>query len=161
MPFLLEAYTPKASTKLSLTLGILGFYSMSYETQNFYTETTAGSKSTFLIEVKNTGYSILTNVRPVITSVPKNFKVDYTPEAVPLLKPQERALFTLRIETDADINAGDYFVSFRIKADQYSLPERDIRIFIRQRMEMLLIGIVITVILLTILFYVYRKYGRR
>jgi uncharacterized membrane protein len=161
IPFYLEAYAPDSSSRLSLTLGVLGFYSMSYETQSFYLETTAGSESTFIIEVKNTGYSVLTNVRPVITGVPEKFKVDYMPEVVPLLKPQERALFTLMIKTDADINAGDYFVSFRVKADQYSLPDRDLRVFIRQRMEMIVIGIVIVVILLTILFYVYRRYGRR
>ncbi|MGQ9479026.1 MAG: COG1470 family protein [Thermoproteota archaeon] len=41
--FLVEAYTQDSSSRLSLTLGVLGFYSMSYETQNYYLETTAGS----------------------------------------------------------------------------------------------------------------------
>ncbi|MEM2821598.1 MAG: NEW3 domain-containing protein, partial [Thermoproteota archaeon] len=43
--FLLEAYTTESSSRLGLTLGILGFYSMSYETKSFYTETIAGSES--------------------------------------------------------------------------------------------------------------------
>lgn len=161
IPFLLEAYTAEYSSRLSLTLGILGFYSMSYETRSFYIETTAGSESSFLIEVKNNGYSALTNVKPVLTSLPEKFKVEYTPELVPLLKPQERAVFTLKIKTDADVNAGDYFVSFKVKSDQYSLPERDIRIFIKQRIEMLVIGILIIVALLILLYMVRRRYGRR
>lgn len=161
IPFLLEAYTVESSIRLGLTLGILGFYSMGYETRSFYLETTAGSESYFVIEVKNNGYSALTNVKPVLTSIPKKFKVEYTPELIPLLKPQERAIFTLKIKTDADINAGDYFVSFKIRSDQYSLPERDLRVFIKQRIEILIIGIVVIVIFLMLLYTVYRRYGRR
>ncbi|MCS7138995.1 MAG: NEW3 domain-containing protein, partial [Crenarchaeota archaeon] len=161
IPFLLEAYSKESSSRISLTLGILGFYSISYETRNFYMETTAGSESSFTVEVKNNGYSVLTNVRPILTSVPEKFKVEYTPEVVPLLKPQERAVFTLKIKTDADTNAGDYFVSFRIKSDQYSLSERDIRVSVRQRIETLMIGAVIAVTLLILLVMIYRRYGRR
>ncbi|MBO3769169.1 MAG: NEW3 domain-containing protein [Thermoproteota archaeon] len=161
IPFFLEAYTAEYSSRLSLTLGILGFYSMSYETRSFYTETTAGSESSFLIEVKNNGYSALTNVKPVLTSVPEKFKVEYTPELIPILKPQERTVFTLKIKTDADVNAGDYFVSFKVKSDQFSLPERDLRVSVRQRIETLIIGVAISAILLIMLILIYRKYGRR
>lgn len=161
IPFTLEAYTQESSSRLNLTLGVLGFYSMSYETQNFYTESTAGSTSGFIIEVKNNGYSVLTNVRPEIINVPDKFKVEYTPEVVPLVKPQERVAFTLRIATDADINAGDYFMSFRVKSDQYSLSTISLRVFIRQRVEVFFTGIAIAAILLTFLYIIYRRYGRR
>jgi uncharacterized membrane protein len=161
IPFMLEACTQESSSRLNLTLGVLGFYSMSYETQNFYTESTAGSTSGFIIEVKNNGYSFLTNVRPEIINVPDKFKVEYSPEVVPLVKPQEKVVFTLRITTDADINAGDYFISFRVKSDQYSLSTMSLRVFIKQRVEVFFIGIAIAAILLTFLYIIYRRYGRR
>ncbi|MBO3800462.1 MAG: carboxypeptidase regulatory-like domain-containing protein [Candidatus Brockarchaeota archaeon] len=161
IPFLLEAHTAESSSRLGLTLGILGFYSMSYETRSFYMETTAGSESSFVIEIKNNGYSVLTSVKPILTSIPEKFRVEYTPELIPFLKPQERALFTLRIKTDADISAGDYFISFKVKSDQYSLPERDLRILIRQRIEIIVIGIAMIVILLILLYWIRRLYGRR
>jgi uncharacterized membrane protein len=161
IPFSLEAYAPESSSKLSLTLGILGFYSMSYETQNFYTQTTAGSESSFRVEVKNNGYSVLTNVRLVLTSVPEKFRVKYEPEVISILKPQERAVFVLRITTDADVSAGDYFVSFQVKSDQYSLSTVSLRVFVVQRTEMIFAGIAMVVILLSALFFIYRRYGRR
>jgi len=159
--FSLETYAPESSSRLSLTLGILGFYSMSYETQNFYTQTTAGSESTFRVEVKNNGYSVLTNVRPVLTSIPEKFKVKYEPEVIPILKPQERATFVLKITTDADISAGDYFISFQVKSDQYSLSTVSLRVFVAQRTEMIFASVAMVIILLSALFFIYRKYGRR
>ena len=159
--FFLQAYTTDYSSRLSLTLGVLGFYSMNYETQNFYTQTTAGYESTFRVEVKNNGYSVLTNVRPVLTSIPEKFKVKYEPEVIPILKPQERATFVLKITTDADISAGDYFISFQVKSDQYSLSTVSLRVFVAQRTEMIFASVAMVIILLSALFFIYRKYGRR
>ncbi|MGQ9479027.1 MAG: COG1470 family protein [Thermoproteota archaeon] len=113
----------------------------------------------FLVEVKNNGYSILTNIRPVITGVPDKFKVEYMPEVISICKPQEKARFMLKITSDADLNAGDYYVDLRVKSDQYSLTPVSIRVFVKQKVEALIIGVLIAAILLNLLFLI--KYGRR
>ncbi|MBO3840373.1 MAG: NEW3 domain-containing protein [Thermoproteota archaeon] len=161
IPITLEANSEDSAERLSLSLGILGFYSISYVTQNFYCEATAGESIVFQVEAKNTGYSSLSNLILGVSDIPDGFSVKVSPELVSLLKPQESAVFSLTITGDADVSPGDYYITLSLKADQSQAPARSLHVYVKQKGETVLIGVVIVVIMAAATFMIYRRYGRR
>ncbi|MEM3712710.1 MAG: NEW3 domain-containing protein [Thermoproteota archaeon] len=161
IPITLEASSGDSFDKLNLSLGIMGSYTISYVTQNFYCETTAGESIIFQVEAKNTGYSSLSNLILGVSDVPDGFSVKVSPELVSLLKPQESAVFSLTVTSDADVSPGDYYITLSLKADQSQAPARSLHVYVKQRGETVLIGVLIVVIMAAATFMIYRRYGRR
>ncbi|MCX8182859.1 MAG: NEW3 domain-containing protein [Crenarchaeota archaeon] len=161
LSIVLEASTDGSVDRLNLGLGILGWYSVTYVTQNFYCESTAGETIVFQVEVKNTGYSSLTNLKLDVSDVPSGFTIKVDPSLLSLLKPQENAVFSLTITSDADISAGDYYATLNLKADQSQTVTRSLHIYVKQRGEVVLIGVLIVVVIIGAMLLIYRKYGRR
>ncbi len=161
LSIVLEANTDGFADRLNLGLGILGWYSVAYVTQNFYCETTAGDATVFQVEVKNTGYSSLSNLKLEVSEVPSGFNIKVDPGIVSLLKPQENVVFSLTITSDADISAGDYYATLSLKADQSQAAIRSLHIYVKQRGEVVLIGALIVVIMVGAMLLIYRRYGRR
>ncbi|MEM3649007.1 MAG: NEW3 domain-containing protein, partial [Thermoproteota archaeon] len=161
LSMVLEANTDGSVERLNLGLGILGWYSITYVTQNFYCESTAGETIVFQVEVKNTGYSSLSNLKLEVSDVPSGFTIKVDPSLVSLLKPQENAVFSLTITSDADISAGDYYATLSLKADQSQTVTRSLHIYVKQRGEVVLIGALIVVIMVGAMLLIYRRYGRR
>jgi len=159
--FTLEASVGEAVDRLNLGLGILGWYNVAYVTQNFYSESVAGATTVFTVVVKNTGYSSLSNARLEVSTVPSKFTVEVNPSVVLLLKPQESATFSLTITTNADITAGDYYITLSVKADQSQVPDRSLHVYVKQSGEVVYVGAGIGIVLAVALFLIYRKYGRR
>ena len=161
LSIVLEASVNGFVGRLNLGLGILGWYSVTYVTQNFYCESTAGETIVFQVEVKNTGYSSLSNLKLDVSDIPSGFSIKVEPSLVSLLKPQENAVFSLTITSDADISAGDYYVTLSLKADQSQAATRSLHIYVKQRGEVMLIGALIVVIMVGAMLLIYRRYGRR
>jgi uncharacterized membrane protein len=147
--------------QLNLRLGILGSYGLSYVTQNFYVESSAGRSGTFQVSVRNSGYSSLTNVKLQASDVPDGFEVSVDPGVVLLLTPQGTATFTVTFTTEATISAGDYYVTLSLAADQYQVSARSLHIYVKQSAEVVYVGAGIAVVVVAALLLVYRKYGRR
>lgn len=161
IPFTLKAYAGSSFDQLNLSLGILGWYKLSYVTQNFYVESTAGAPTVFQVEIQNTGYSSLSNLKLQVTDVPNGFTVSVDPSVVLLLKPQETATFSLSVTTDSDISAGDYYLTLNLMSDQSQVPTRSLHVYVKQSSEVVYIGAILLLALVGILLIVYRKYGRR
>ncbi|MBO3800560.1 MAG: carboxypeptidase regulatory-like domain-containing protein [Candidatus Brockarchaeota archaeon] len=161
IPMILEASSGDSFDRLNLSLGILGSYSISYVTQNFYCETTAGESIVFQVEAKNSGYSSLSNLMLEVSDIPDGFSVKVSPELVSILKPQENAVFSLTVTSDADVSPGDYYITLSLKADQSQATARSLHVYVKQRGETILIGVLIVVIMAVATFMVYRRYGRR
>jgi uncharacterized membrane protein len=159
--FSLEASVGEAVSRLNLGLGILGYYSISYVTTNFYLESTAGASGVFQVVVKNTGYSSLSNVELGVSDVPSQFDAAVEPSAVLLLNPQETATFSLTVTTNADINAGDYYITLNVTADQSEISARSLHVYVKQSGEVAYIGAGIAIALAAALYFIYRRYGRR
>jgi len=162
----LEANASGSTHSLRLSLGVLGSYSLSYETQNFYVENTAGQSSVFQVIVKNTGYSSLTNLKLETFSVPKGFRVTVSPDVVLVLKPQETASFTVTITTQSDVSAGDYYILLRPSADQLTPDQvtaltRALHVYVKPSGTAVYIGVMALLVLVALTFIVYRRYGRR
>jgi uncharacterized membrane protein len=161
IPMTLEASSEGSVEVLSLGLGIIGKYSISYVTQNFYCETTAGDSIVFQVEAKNTGYSSLSNLMLTASDIPDGFSVKISPDIVSLLKPQESAVFSLAITSDADVSPGDYYITLTLEADQSQTTARSLHVYVKQKGETILTGVLIVVIMAAATFLIYRKYGRR
>jgi len=159
--FALQANVSGTTDRLNLGLGILGYYSIAYVTQDFYLETTAGTSTIFQVDVKNTGYSSLTNVGLDLSDIPTGFTVTADPNLVLLLKPQETATFSLTVTTDADVSAGDYYVTMTLKSDQAQATALALHAYVKQTSLVVYIGAGIVVVLVVALFLIYRRYGRR
>jgi uncharacterized membrane protein len=166
LSFALEANSSNSYDNLSLSLGILGSYSINYVTQSFYVESTAGSTTTFQVQVQNTGYSTLTNVKINLANIPSSFDVQVDPNLVLLLKPQDTATFTITITTTADVSAGDYYITLGLTADQLTADQtsslvRALHVYVKQSSIAVYVGVGIVLVVLAALIIVYRKYGRR
>lgn len=161
LSIVLEASAGESIDRLNLSLGVLGWYSVAYITQNFYCESTVGESVVFQAEVKNTGYSSLSNLGLKVSDIPDGFDVKVNPNVIPLLKPQESAVFSITITSDADISAGDYYITLSLNADQSQATARSLHVYVKQRGEVLLIGALIAVVMIGALLLIYRRYGRR
>lgn len=157
----LQVGVGNAVDRLNLSLGILGWYSIAYVTQDFYVESLAGQTTAFQISVQNTGYSSLTNAKLETSGIPSGLSVKVDPSVVLLLSPQGSATYTVTITTDASITAGDYYVTLNLSADQAQVPVRSLHVYVKQSGEVVYVGAGIVIVVAAALFVIYRKYGRR
>jgi Predicted membrane protein len=159
--FKLTASAGSSADELPLSLGVLGRYELSFVTQNFYLEITPGSSGAFELQLRNTGYSSLTNVAVTPVSVPSDFTVDVNPPNVLLLKPGDTATFTVTVSTQATVDAGDYYVTLVVKADQVDPVSRDLHVYVRAASSTAYYMLALVVILIVAAVLAYRRFGRR
>jgi uncharacterized membrane protein len=159
--FKLTASAGSSADELPLSLGVLGRYELSFVTQNFYLEITPGSSGAFELQLRNTGYSSLTNVAVTPVSVPSGFTVDVNPPNVLLLKPSDTATFTVTLSTQATVDAGDYYVTLVVKADQLDPASRDLHVYVRAASSTAYYMLALVAILIVAAVLAYRRFGRR
>ncbi|MEM3406503.1 MAG: NEW3 domain-containing protein [Nitrososphaerota archaeon] len=153
--------TSNMENNYPLSLNIVGKYEISYVTENFYTETFAGNIVDFILDIKNTGYSTLTNVAVEVVDMPSSFNVTINPSLISTLQPLETGRFIFSIDVSPETNAGDYYITIKIGSNQVESIYRLIHVAVKQRTETIYIGIIIIIIAFIVLFFLYRKYGRR
>jgi len=146
---------------LGLSLGILGSYKLSYVTQNFYVEMLPGSTSTFQVTVRNDGYSSLTNVKLSVASAPSGFTASVSPQNVLLLKPGNTTTFTVSVTADPTVDAGDYYISLVLSADQVDAQSRDLHVFVKPPSTPAYYTVLAAALLLAGVVLAFRKFGRR
>ncbi|MEM0335546.1 MAG: NEW3 domain-containing protein [Thermofilum sp.] len=146
---------------LGLSLGILGSYKLSYVTQNFYVEMLPGSTSTFQVTVRNDGYSSLTNVKLSVASTPSGFTASVSPQNVLLLKPGNTTTFTVSVTADPTVDAGDYYISLVLSADQVDAQSRDLHVFVKPPSTPAYYAVLAAALLLAGVVLAFRKFGRR
>ncbi|MEZ0346825.1 MAG: NEW3 domain-containing protein [Infirmifilum sp.] len=146
---------------IPLTLGVLGRYQLSFVTQNFYMEMTPGSNGTFSVQVKNTGYSTVTNVALGASTSASGFTVSISPSSVPMLKPGDTATFQVSISVDPTTDAGDYYVTLLLKGDNIEPLQRDLHVYVRPANSPIYYIAGAALLLIIGVFLAYRKFGRR
>jgi len=161
LAFVLKAQADSSLAELKLGLNVLGKYEIDYYTENFYIEGFVGDTLTFGLEVINRGYNDLTEIKIVLKKVPQDFNVTVEPDVISVLKPGEKALFTIKIETPPDANAGDYYIFLKAVSSEDEAPQVSLHIFLKQRTETTLLAAVAVVAVVVALIIVYWKYGRR
>ncbi len=159
--FTLEALAKGSSDEVALSLGVLGRYELSFVTQSFYLEMNPGSSGVFNVQIKNTGYSSLTNVALSLVSTPSGFSADVNPTNVLLLKPGETATFTIALTADATVDTGDYYVTFMVKADQIDALRRDLHVYVKPASSVAYIALAAVAVLAVAVAAAFRRFGRR
>lgn len=159
--FQVSARAGSTGDTLSLNLGILGNYKLSYVTQNFYIEIPPGSTGSFQVTVRNDGYSSLTNVRLLAASAPSGFTVSVSPQSVLVLRPGNTTTFTVSVSVDSTVDAGDYYVPLVLSADQVDAQNRDLHVFVKPSSTSAYLAGFVVIVLLAVAIFAFRKFGRR
>ena len=166
LDFVVSVASASVTKRAGLTLNVLGFYELTVLNINFYTRVSVGGETSYMLNVLNSGTHETTNVRVnVAGSIPDGFTVEVKPTGIPSLKPDGPEVFPeeffIIAKTQADVNAGSYYLDFEVQSDQTEALPFTLRIEVAQQMSRIFIGGMLVVVALLGLFFIYRKFGRR
>ncbi|MEM3872169.1 MAG: NEW3 domain-containing protein [Nitrososphaeria archaeon] len=159
--FLVRLSNSEVNSTLPLTLNVLGLYDVTITNQNFYTSLNVGGSGTFSLTVGNTGSQNLTNLKVLPGSVPDGFTVTVDPSFVYSLPVDKETTFTINIQTQSNVNAGNYYIDFTVVSDQTQAKQFTLRVEVLQETSWLIYASVLLLLAIVSLFFIYRKFGRR
>jgi len=158
--FLLKVQGKYSSDTLELGIQILGEIRLRILTENFYVTTTVGSRAKFTLKVRNNGNSPITNLQLTAYDVPGGITVTIDPNLVVSLPSGEEVTFTLTIDIDPNLAPGFYHVPLRLEATGVRV-ERVLEVEVKPRSDYFFLGLVVLLIVLLVVAYVWRKYGKK
>jgi uncharacterized membrane protein len=156
-----NASTSSTSANLELELAITGSYKVQLSTPNGLVSThiTAGKEKRIELLITNIGSATLSDIT-FEKSVPQNWDLIFDPIKIDKLLPGQSEKAFATIKTDKRAIAGDYVANIESKT-----PEASSKITYRVSVETptLLgwLGILIIAFAVGIVYYLFRKYGRR
>ncbi len=156
-----SAATGTTSASLNLEVVITGSYNMELTTPTglLSTDITAGDQKRLELIIRNTGSSILNGIE-LTYSAPVNWNVTFDPKKVDRLDPGKNAQVFAAIKADKKAIAGDYITNMEAKTPEAS-SKAAFRISVRTPVLLGWIGVLIIIGALGIVYYLFRKYGRR
>jgi len=156
-----RASNRSTSADMVLEVVISGSYEMelSTPTGRLSSSLTAGRKKDIEVVVKNTGSSVLENVR-FSASKPKNWTVEFDPDTIPAIQPGETASALATIQSADKAIPGDYVAKITAKTPD-TQANASFRITVKTPLLWGWLGILIILATLGVIFYLFRKYGRR
>lgn len=157
----IRAFTNETSANLDVEVVITGTYGMALTTPTglLSTSVTAGDNKRLTLLINNTGSSELRNVT-IGSESPINWKVEFEPDRIDVIEPGGSARLFAIIDVDKKAIAGDYVVTFESVAAEIS-SKATFRVIVKTPMIWGWLGIFIIVGALGLVFYLFRKYGRR
>lgn len=160
--FTVTVASADANGVTNLTLNVLGLYEITVTSENFYTSLNVGGEGTFTLTLLNNGTQDIEKVKAVVTgTTPTGFTVTIDPSSVSSLKAGDEATVTFSIQTQSDVNAGNYYLDFNVLSDQTQAQSFTLQVGIVQETSSILYAVIIVVVAVVGLFMVYRKFGRR
>ena len=160
--FTVSATSPSITKNVDVTLNVLGMHDIWVMNQNFYVSLTVGGETDFILRVMNVGTDAVTKLEALtMGQVPSGFTVDIEPAVISSLRPQEEATFTIRVSSEPDVNAGNYYVDMKVQSDQTEPSRFSLQIGVEPQMSWVYIGGGLVLVAAIVLFLVYRKFGRR
>ncbi|MEM0385096.1 MAG: NEW3 domain-containing protein [Nitrososphaeria archaeon] len=159
--FVVNVSNSDLGRKVNLTLNILGFYDITIANQNFYTSLNVGGKSMYSLVVRNAGSQDVTNLKVISGSVPDGFTVTVEPSFFYSLSVDKEVTFTITVQTQSDVNAGNYYIDFTVFSDQTQAKQFTLRVEVLQETSWLIYASVLLLLAIVSLFFIYRKFGRR
>ncbi len=157
----IQAANSATSAELALEVVVTGSYDMELTTPSglLSAKTTAGKDKRIEMMVQNTGTAELKNVI-FQSSKPRNWEVDFSPDTIPRLAAGEKAQVNATITADDRAIPGDY-VTRIIARTQETSSEASLRISVKTPLLWGWVGILIIIATIALIFYLFRKYGRR
>ena len=160
--FTVTVASADANGVTNLTLNVLGLYEITVTSENFYTSLNVGGEGTFTLTLLNNGTQDIEKIRAAVTgTTPTGFTVTIDPSSVSSLRAGEEATLTFSIQTQSDVNAGNYYLDFNVLSDQTQAQSFTLQVGIVQETSSILYAVIIVVVAVVGLFMVYRKFGRR
>ncbi len=156
-----RAVTGSTSAKLELEVVVTGSFSMELTTPTglLSTHVTAGDEKKLELVVRNTGSSELTGIDLKATS-PANWSVEFDPKKIDKLLPGQDATAFATIKADKKAIPGDYVTNIEAKTPETS-SKIAFRVSVRTSMLWGWVGVLVIVAALGMVYYLFRKYGRR
>jgi uncharacterized membrane protein len=156
-----SATTNLTSADLELEVVITGTYELELTTPTglVSTKVTAGGERNLELLVRNTGSSILSNVRLSATK-PSGWVVEFEPSEIANIEPGQISIVALKLKADKNAIAGDYIAKFTASIPEVS-SDVTFRVAVKTPVLWGWIGILVILIAMGIIIYLFRKYGRR
>ncbi|SFD78801.1 Uncharacterized membrane protein [Thermophagus xiamenensis] len=156
-----RAVNRSTSADLDLEVVISGTYDMelSTPTGRLSSTITAGREKDIELVVKNTGSSVLKEVR-FSASKPKNWTVEFEPDTIPAIEPGEEATALATVKSADKAIPGDYVAKITARTPE-AKSDASFRITVKTPLLWGWLGILIILATLGVIFYLFRKYGRR
>lgn len=156
-----RAATGTTSAELELEVVVTGSYQMELTTPRglLSTDVTAGDVKKIDLEVKNTGSSALKDIQ-LSANKPVDWEVTFDPYKVDLLKAGETATVVATLKASKKAIPGDYVSTMMAKTPEVN-AEAQFRIAVKTPMIWGWIGVFIIIASIGVVYYLFRKYGRR
>jgi len=160
-PIIFRAQTEEARSEIRLTCVLTGTYAIEAGTPTglLSLEVNQGKKATVSIFVKNTGTATLKNVK-FTAYKPENWKVDFTPDTIPVLEPREVKQVEATITPAEEALVGDYSVNIVADGDK-AVKNLEFRVSVKASTTWGWIGLGIILIVIAGLMFMFRWIGRR
>jgi uncharacterized membrane protein len=156
-----QAANSATSAELALEVVVTGFYDLEVTTPSglLSAKTTAGKDKRIEMMVQNTGTAELKNVI-FQSSKPRNWEVDFSPDTIPRLAAGENAQVIATITADDRAIPGDYVTRITARTQETS-SDASLRISVKTPLLWGWVGILIILATIALIYYLFRKYGRR
>ena len=156
-----RAVTGSTSANLELEVVVTGSFSMELSTPTglVSTQLTAGEEKKLELVVRNTGSSVLSDVEMKASS-PANWSVEFDPKKVDKIIPGQSATVFAVVKADKKAIPGDYVANIEAKTPETS-SKIAFRVSVKTSMLWGWIGVLVIVGALGMVYYLFRKYGRR
>ncbi|NOX54141.1 MAG: hypothetical protein GXP27_06810 [Planctomycetes bacterium] len=163
-------YTIKVFAKLSkeefeasreLTVELTGTYRIRCRTLNDVLSLTArgGQEATISMYVINRGTAPQTNIT-FDSFKPENWKVEFEPETIDLIKPGDMEQVEVKITPNADAIVGDYSVAINVNGEKAE-DDLELRVTVKASTTWAWVGVGIIVGVIVLLSVMFRVLGRR
>jgi len=156
-----QASNRSTSADLELEVVITGTYEMDLTTPTglLSTKITAGNEKRLELTVVNSGSSELKDI-VFSASEPKNWEVTFKPDTVISLQAGERTNVFATVKAYEKAIPGDYVTNITARTSEVS-SQVSIRISVKTALLWGWLGVLIVIATIVVIFYLFRKYGRR
>ncbi len=156
-----QVVTNNTSASLNLEVVIIGTYKMlmTTPTGRVSTSIVAGKQKRVELIIRNTGSSVLTNIKPSYRA-PVDWKVTFDPKVINEIQPGHYVRLYATIKSNDNAIAGDYMTKISATAPDVS-SHLSFRVSVKTPMLWGWIGVLIILLALGLVYYLFRKYGRR
>ena len=156
-----QVVTNNTSASMNLEVVIIGTYKMLLTTPSGRVSTSiiSGKEKRLELIVRNTGSSVLTNIKPSYRA-PSDWKVTFDPKVINAIEPGHYVRLYATIKSNKDAIAGDYMTKISTITPVVS-SHLSFRVSVKTPMLWGWIGVLIILLALGLVYYLFRKYGRR
>lgn len=156
-----QVVSNNTSANTTFEVVIIGTYKMMLTTPTGRVSTgiVSGKQKRIELIVRNTGSSMLPSIKPSYQA-PTDWKVTFDPKVITNLEPGTYKRLYATIKTSNDAIAGDYITKISALTP-YVSQHLSFRVSVKTPMLWGWIGVLIIILALGLVYYLFRKYGRR